>query len=65
MSMYFDINDETLWNPSNGAGRLPKQVEVFEKELKLPSGIGQGKYWATRTHLRSITASASSARWGG
>ncbi|MFE3906135.1 DUF6086 family protein [Streptomyces sp. NPDC059153] len=46
MSMYFDIGDETLWNPSNGAGRLfLRQVEVFEAELALPSGIGQGKYW--------------------
>ncbi|MDF3142989.1 MULTISPECIES: DUF6086 family protein [unclassified Streptomyces] len=45
MSMYFDIGDKTLWNPSNGAGRLfLRQVEVFEAELKLPSGIGQGKY---------------------
>ncbi|WP_229377357.1 DUF6086 family protein [Streptomyces sp. VRA16 Mangrove soil] len=43
--MYFDIGDETLWNPSNGAGRLfLRQVEVFEAELKLPSGIGQGRY---------------------
>ncbi|WP_411152031.1 DUF6086 family protein [Streptomyces sp. A30] len=46
MSMYFDIGDETLWNPSNGAGRLfLRQIEVFEAELNLPSGIGQGKYW--------------------
>lgn len=46
MSMYFDIGDETLWNPSNGAGRLfLRQVEVFEAELKLAAGIGQGKYW--------------------
>lgn len=46
MSMYFDIGDETLWNPSNGAGRLfLRQIEVFEAELALPSGIGQGKYW--------------------
>ncbi|MGI5374965.1 DUF6086 family protein [Streptomyces sp. CA-251387] len=46
MSMYFDIGDETLWNPSNGAGRLfLRQVEVFEAELELPSGIGQGKHW--------------------
>ncbi|MEE1664359.1 DUF6086 family protein [Streptomyces sp. WAC07094] len=46
MSMYFDVGDETLWNPSNGAGRLfMRQVEVFEAELKLPSGIGQGRYW--------------------
>ncbi|WP_406402598.1 DUF6086 family protein [Streptomyces sp. NBC_00879] len=46
MSMYFDIGDETLWNPSNGAGRLfLRQVDVFEAELELSSGIGQGKYW--------------------
>jgi hypothetical protein len=46
MSMYFDIGDETLWNPSNGAGRLfLRQVEVFESELKLASGIGQGENW--------------------
>ena len=46
MSMYFDAGDETLWNPSNGAGRLfLRQLELFEAELKLPSGIGQGKYW--------------------
>uniref|UniRef100_UPI0031D75510 DUF6086 family protein n=1 Tax=Streptomyces hawaiiensis TaxID=67305 RepID=UPI0031D75510 len=39
--MYFDIGDETLWNPSNGAGRLfLRQVEVFEAEVGLPSGIG-------------------------
>ncbi|MEU1001337.1 DUF6086 family protein [Streptomyces tibetensis] len=41
MSMYVDIGDETLWNPSNGAGRLfVRQIEVFEAELELPSGIG-------------------------
>ncbi|SDK31931.1 DUF6086 family protein [Streptomyces indicus] len=46
MSMYFAIGDETLWNPAHGAGRLfLRQVEVFEAELELPSGIGQGKYW--------------------
>jgi hypothetical protein len=46
MSMNFDIGDETLWNPSNGAGRLfLRQIEVFEAELGLSSGIGQGKYW--------------------
>lgn len=45
MSMYFDIGDETLWNPSNGAGRLfLRQTEVFEAELGLPSGIGPGRY---------------------
>ncbi|WP_436845898.1 DUF6086 family protein [Streptomyces tibetensis] len=29
--MCFDVGDETLWNPSNGAGRLfVRQVEVFD-----------------------------------
>ncbi|MGW1278864.1 DUF6086 family protein [Streptomyces tsukubensis] len=46
MSMYFDNGDELLWNPSNTAGRLfLRQIEVFEAELQLPSGIGQGKHW--------------------
>ncbi|MFD0227759.1 DUF6086 family protein [Streptomyces hirsutus] len=45
MSMYFDVGDETLWNPSNGAGQLfLRQIEVFEAELELSSGIGRGKY---------------------
>ncbi|GKQ40575.1 DUF6086 family protein [Streptomyces sp. A012304] len=46
MSMYFDIDDETLWNPSSGVGRLfMRQLQVFEAELSLPSGIGQGRHW--------------------
>ncbi|MGW1952589.1 DUF6086 family protein [Streptomyces sp. NPDC001920] len=45
MSMYFDLGDETLWNPSNGAGRLfLRQVEVFEAELETASGIGRGRH---------------------
>ncbi|MEV4429573.1 DUF6086 family protein [Streptomyces sp. NPDC049602] len=41
MSQYFDLGDETLWNPSNGASRLfQRQVAVFEAELDLSSGIG-------------------------
>ncbi|MFF9767624.1 DUF6086 family protein [Streptomyces sp. NPDC014636] len=41
MSQYFEIGEETLWNPSNGAARLfLRQVEVFEAELELPSGLG-------------------------
>ncbi|WP_431982115.1 DUF6086 family protein [Streptomyces qinglanensis] len=41
MSQYFDIGDETLWNPSNGVSRMfQRQVAVFEAELELPSGIG-------------------------
>ncbi|MFI9291644.1 hypothetical protein H4W23_39185 [Streptomyces gardneri] len=40
MSQYFDLGDETLWNPSNGASRMfQRQVAVFEAELELPSGI--------------------------
>ncbi|KQV16571.1 MULTISPECIES: DUF6086 family protein [unclassified Kitasatospora] len=41
MSQYYDIGDETLWNPSNGASRLfMTQVSVYQAELGLPSGIG-------------------------
>ncbi|GEC07992.1 hypothetical protein SSP24_56470 [Streptomyces spinoverrucosus] len=41
MSQYFEIADETVWNPSNGASRIfQRQVAVFEAELGLPSGIG-------------------------
>ncbi|MFI5865304.1 DUF6086 family protein [Streptomyces sp. NPDC051546] len=41
MSQYYDVGDETVWNPSNGAARLfHRQVAVFEEELGLPSGIG-------------------------
>ncbi|MFB6565283.1 DUF6086 family protein [Streptomyces sp. NPDC056400] len=41
MSQYFDMGDETLWNPSNGASRMfRRQVAVFEAELGLGSGIG-------------------------
>jgi hypothetical protein len=41
MSQYFDVGEETLWNPSNGAARLfQRQVAVFELELGLRSGIG-------------------------
>ncbi|MFJ9942594.1 DUF6086 family protein [Streptomyces erythrochromogenes] len=41
MSQYFDLGDETLWNPSNGASRMfRRQVALFEAELELPSGIG-------------------------
>ncbi|MFI6966997.1 DUF6086 family protein [Streptomyces sp. NPDC050255] len=45
MSMYFDIGETTLWNPSNSAGRLfLRHVEVLEAELGLPSGIRQGEH---------------------
>ena len=40
MSQDYDMDDETLWNPSNGASRLfLGQLAVFEAELRLPSGI--------------------------
>jgi hypothetical protein len=40
MSQYFEIGNETLWNPSNGASRMfQRQVAVFEAELELSSGI--------------------------
>ncbi|WP_405616973.1 DUF6086 family protein [Streptomyces sp. NBC_01511] len=41
MSQYFDLGEETLWNPSNGASQLfQRQVAVFEAEVELASGIG-------------------------
>jgi hypothetical protein len=41
MSQYFEIGDETLWNPSNGASRLfLRHVRLWEEELGLPSGFG-------------------------
>jgi hypothetical protein len=41
MSQYFDMGNETLWNPSNGVSRLfLRQVRLFEVELGIPSGIG-------------------------
>jgi hypothetical protein len=41
MSQYYDIGDETLWNPSNEASRLfLGQVSLYQAELGLPSGIG-------------------------
>ncbi|WP_030746452.1 DUF6086 family protein [Streptomyces sp. NRRL F-5135] len=41
MSQYFDVGDETLWNPSNGASRMfQRHVALFEAELALLSGIG-------------------------
>ncbi|RAG81656.1 hypothetical protein DN069_31705 [Streptacidiphilus pinicola] len=42
MSQYFDLGEQTLWNPSNGAARLfLRQVSVFEAELGWPSGLGE------------------------
>ncbi|WDT59807.1 DUF6086 family protein [Streptomyces sp. G7(2002)] len=44
VSQYFDMGDQTLWNPSNGASRLfMSQVHVYQAEVGLPSGIGPMK----------------------
>ncbi|MER5312066.1 DUF6086 family protein [Streptomyces sp. NPDC002773] len=41
MSQYYDMGDQTLWNPSNGASRLfMSQVSVYQVELGMQSGIG-------------------------
>ncbi|MEU6373445.1 DUF6086 family protein [Streptomyces sp. NPDC046909] len=41
MSQYFELDGETLWNPSNGAARLfLAQVRVYEEEVGVPSGFG-------------------------
>lgn len=51
MSRHYDVGDETVWNPSNGAARLfHAQLTLFEAELGIPSGIGPlpGSYEALR-----------------
>lgn len=41
MSQIYQVGEESVWNPSNGAARLfHRQVALFEAELGLPSGIG-------------------------
>ncbi|WP_432590766.1 DUF6086 family protein [Streptomyces sp. HD1123-B1] len=41
MTQYYEMGDQTLWNPSNGAsGLFMSQVSVYQAELGLPSGIG-------------------------
>ncbi|MER0484917.1 DUF6086 family protein [Streptomyces sp. Edi2] len=41
MSQYYDMGDQTLWNPSSGVSRLfLRQVALYEAELALPSGVG-------------------------
>jgi hypothetical protein len=41
VSQYYNLGDQTLWNPSNGASRLfMSQVAVYQAEVGLPSGIG-------------------------
>ncbi|MFD3704675.1 DUF6086 family protein [Nocardia sp. NPDC058658] len=44
MSQYYDVDNQTLWNPSNTASKLfLYQVRLFEEELDLQSGIGPMK----------------------
>ncbi|HEY2699615.1 MAG TPA: DUF6086 family protein [Pseudonocardiaceae bacterium] len=46
MSQNFEIGEQTLWNPSNGPGRLFVEVaKALETVAELPSGIGLGR-WA-------------------
>ncbi|MFE4642377.1 DUF6086 family protein [Streptomyces sp. NPDC056730] len=41
VSQYYEMGDQTLWNPSNGASRLfLRQVDLHQDELGQPSGIG-------------------------
>ncbi|MEU2154685.1 DUF6086 family protein [Streptomyces sp. NPDC019396] len=41
MSQYFDLGDETLWNPATGVARVfLRHVALFEDELGIASGIG-------------------------
>jgi hypothetical protein len=41
VSQYYDVGDETLWNPSNGASAMfLRHVALAEGELGIPSGIG-------------------------
>lgn len=46
MSQDFEINERTLWNPSNGPGLLfVRMAAALEPVAELPSGIGPGR-WA-------------------
>lgn len=57
MSQYFDLGDETLWNPSLGVSRLfLRQVAVFEAELGQPSGIGEMRSDECQIDPASFTA---------
>ncbi|WP_435888571.1 DUF6086 family protein [Streptomyces niveus] len=50
MSQYYDVGDQTLWNPSNAASRLfMSQVSVYQAELGLPSGIAGCRQASPRT----------------
>ncbi|WAL67884.1 DUF6086 family protein [Amycolatopsis cynarae] len=45
MSQSFDVGERTLWNPSNGPGRLFVDVaKALEPLAELPSGIGVGRW---------------------
>jgi hypothetical protein len=41
MSQYYNVGDETLWNPASGVSRIfLGELAVFEAELGVASGIG-------------------------
>ena len=45
VSQYFQVGDQTLWNPSNGPGTLFVSVaKALEPVAELPSGIGVGRW---------------------
>lgn len=45
VSQYFDVGERTLWNPSNGPGRLFVEVaKALESVAELPCGIGVGQW---------------------
>jgi len=64
MSQYFDMGDETLWNPSNGVARLfLLQVAVFETELGLPSGVGSVQRPKCAGHRRRLDCVRGCGSW--
>jgi hypothetical protein len=45
VSQYFEVGEQTLWNPSNGPGVLFVSVaKALEPVAELPSGIGVGRW---------------------
>lgn len=45
MSQYFDVGEQTIWNPSNGPGTLfANMAKVLEPVAGSPSGIGIGRW---------------------
>ncbi|GAB3885879.1 hypothetical protein GCM10029964_049260 [Kibdelosporangium lantanae] len=45
MSQYFEVGEETLWNPSNGPGILfARTARAMESIAGVPCGIGVGRW---------------------